>query len=104
MTMEQPLTDLASKRGGGGSLLLRGLLVLSLIIVATLFAAELVLRVIDVSGPIRYELGETFQFDPELGWVGAPNAAAQQTTGNRAIPGRHNGLGVRDGELADSAQ
>src|SRR6516165_544711 len=37
MTMEQPLTDLASKRGGA-SLLLRGLLVLSLIIVATLFA------------------------------------------------------------------
>ena len=51
MTMEQPLTDLASKRGGGGSLLLRGLLVLSLIIVATLFAAELALRVIDVGGP-----------------------------------------------------
>src|SRR6516225_1261283 len=41
MAMEQPLTDLASKRGGG--LLLRGLLVVSLIIVATLFAAELLL-------------------------------------------------------------
>ena len=103
MTMEQPLTDLASKRGGGGSLLLRGLLVLSLIIVATLFAAELVLRVIDVSGPIRSELGETFQFDPELGWVGAPNAAAQQTSGNRTISVRHNGLGLRERELGDIA-
>ena len=103
MTMEQPLTDLASKRGGGGSLLLRGLLVLSLIIVATLFAAELALRVIDVSGPIRSELGETFQFDPELGWVGAPNAAAQQTSGNRTISVRHNGLGLRERELGDIA-
>jgi len=91
MTMEQPLTDLASKRGGGGSLLL------------TLFAAELVLRVIDVSGPIRSELGETFQFDPELGWVGAPNAAAQQTSGNRTISVRHNGLGLRERELGDIA-
>jgi GDSL-like Lipase/Acylhydrolase family len=103
MTMEQPLTDLASKRGGGGSLLLRGLLVLSLVIVATLFAAELLLRVIDVSGPIRSELGEAFQFDPELGWVPAPNAATQQTSGNRTISVRHNGLGLRERELGDIA-
>ena len=102
MTMEQPLTDLASKRGGG-SLLLRGLLVLSLIIVATLFAAELLLRVIDVGGPIRSELGEAFQFDPELGWVGAPNAATQQTSGNRTISVRHDGLGLRERELGDIA-
>jgi hypothetical protein len=101
MTMEQPLTDLASKRGGG--LLLRGLLVLSLIIVATLFAAELLLRVIDVGGPTRSELGEAFQFDPELGWVGAPNAVAQQTSGNRTISVRHNGLGLRERELSDIA-
>src|SRR5262249_55664532 len=85
MTIEQQLIDLASKRGGGGSLLLRSLLVVSLIIVATLFAAELLLRGIDVSGPIRSELGEGFQFDPELGWVPTPNAATQQTSGNRAI-------------------
>jgi hypothetical protein len=103
MTMEQPLTDLASKRGGGGSLLLRGLLVLSLVIVATLFAAELLLRVIDVSGPIRSELGEAFQFDPELGWVPAPNAATQQTSGNRTISVRHNGLGLRERELGHIA-
>jgi hypothetical protein len=103
MTMEQPLTDLASKRGGGVSLLLRGLLMLSLLIVATLFAAELLLRVIDVSGPIRSELGEAFQFDPELGWVPAPNAATQQTSGNRTISVRHNGLGLRERELGDIA-
>ena len=104
MTMEQPLTDLASKRrGGGGSLLLRGLLVLSLIIVATLFAAELLLRVIDVGGPIRSELGEAFQFDPELGWVGAPSTATQQTSGNRTISVRHDGLGLRERELGDIA-
>src|SRR6266446_7809871 len=103
MTMEQPLTDLASKRGGGGSLLLRGLLVLSVIIVATLFAAELALRVIDVGGPSRFELGEAFKFDPELGWVPVPNAAAQQTSGNRTISVRHNSLGLRERELSDIA-
>jgi hypothetical protein len=101
MAMEQPLTDLASKRGGG--LLLRSVLVGGLIVVATLFAAELLLRVIDVSGPIRSELGEAFQFDPELGWVGAPNVAAQQTSGNRTISVRHNGLGLRERELGDIA-
>src|SRR5207245_2902849 len=80
----------------GGSLLLRGLLVLGAIIVAILFAAELLLRVIDFSGPSRFELGEAFQFDPELGWVPVPNAAAQQTSGNRTISVRHNSLGLRE--------
>ena len=55
MVMEQPLTDLGSKRGGGGGLLLRGLLVLGMTIVATLFAAELLLRAFDVHGPIRFK-------------------------------------------------
>src|SRR5215468_3817662 len=100
--MEQPLTDLASRRGGGG-LLLRGLLVLGAIIVAILFAAELLLRVIDFSGPSRFELGEAFQFDPELGWVPVPNAATQQTSGNRTISVRHNSLGLRERELSDIA-
>src|ERR1700745_4070480 len=99
MTMEQPLTDLASKRGGGGSLLLRCLLVLSLIIVWMLFSAKLVLRVIDVSGPSRFELGEAFKFDPELGWVPVPNAAAQQKSGNRTISVRNNNLGLAERRL-----
>jgi GDSL-like Lipase/Acylhydrolase family len=101
MTMEQPLTDVAAKRGG--SPLLRGLLVLGAIIVAILLAAELLLRVIDFSGPSRFELGEAFQFDPELGWVPVPNAAAQQTSGNRTISVRHNSLGLRERELSDIA-
>src|SRR5215813_3506157 len=102
MTMEQPLTDVAAKRGGG-SPLLRGLLVLGSIIVAVLFSAELLLRVIDFNGPSRFELGEAFQFDPELGWVPVPNAAAQQTSGNRTISVRHNSLGLRERELSDIA-
>src|SRR6516165_3828171 len=101
MTMEHPLTDVAAKRGG--SPLLRGLLVLGAIIVAILLAAELLLRVIDFSGPSRFELGEAFQFDPELGWVPVPNAAAQQTSGNRTISVRHNSLGLRERELSDIA-
>src|SRR6516225_12007820 len=100
--MEQPLTELASKRGGS-RVLLRGLLVLGAIIVAILFAAEVLLRVIDFSGPSRFELGEAFQFDPELGWVPVPNAATQQTSGNRTISVRHNSLGLRERELSDIA-
>jgi len=100
--MEQPLTDVAAKRGGS-RVLLRGLLVLGSIIVAILFAAELLLRVIDFSGPTRFELGEAFQFNPELGWVPVPNAAAQQTSGNRTISVRHNSLGLRERELSDIA-
>src|SRR4029453_16015749 len=102
MTMEQPLTDVAAKRGGS-SPLLRGLLVLGSIIVAILFSAELLLRVIDFSGPSHFELGEAFQFDPELGWLPVPNAAAQQTTGNRTISAKHNSLGLRERELSDIA-
>jgi len=102
MTMEQPLTDVAAKRGGS-RVLLRGLLVLGSIIVAILFAAELLLRVIDFSGPTRFELGEAFQFNAELGWVPVPNAAAQQTSGNRTISVRHNSLGLRERELGDIA-
>src|SRR5215470_4695783 len=102
MTMEQPLTDVAAKRGGS-RVLLRGLLVLGSIIVAILFAAELLLRVIDFSGPTRFELGEAFQFNAELGWVPVPNAAAQQTSGNRTISVRHNSLGLRERELSDIA-
>src|SRR5262249_61909177 len=99
MTMEQPLTDVAAKRGGSPPL--RGLLVLGAIIVAILLAAELLLRVIDLSGPSRFELGEAFQFDPELGWEPVPNAAAQQTSGNRTMSVRHNRLGRRERELSD---
>ena len=99
--MEHPLTDVAAKRGG--SPLLRGLLVLGAIIVAILLAAELLLRVIDFSGPTRFELGEAFQFNPELGWVPVPNAATQQTSGNRTISVRHNSLGLRERELSDIA-
>jgi len=79
------------------------LLVLGAIIVAILFAAEVLLRVIDFSGPSRFELGEAFQFDPELGWVPVPNAATQQTSGNRTISVRHNSLGLRERELSDIA-
>src|SRR5262249_6363497 len=100
--MEQPLTDLASRRGRG-NLLLHRLLVLCAIVVARGLAAEVVLRGIDFSGPGRFELGEAFQFDQELGWVSLPSAAAQQTSGNRTISVRHNSLGLRERELSDIA-
>jgi len=100
--MENPLDDLVAKRVGN-SALLRGLLVFSCIVVVTLFATELLLRIIDFSGPSPSKIGEAFQFDPELGWFPVPNAASQQTTGNRTISAKHNSLGLRERELSDIA-
>jgi hypothetical protein len=99
---EEPLADLASKRVGNNALL-RGLLVFSGVIVVALFAAELLLRAIDFSEPSHSEVGEAYQFDPELGWVPVPNAASQQTTSNRTISVKHNGVGLRERELSDIA-
>src|SRR5262245_40252774 len=102
MTAERPFTNLASK-AGDGSFLLRGLLVFSCIDVVTLFAVERLLRAIDFTAPIRQEVGEAYQFDSELGWLPVPNAASQQTTGNRTISVKHNSLGLRERELSDTA-
>jgi hypothetical protein len=99
---KQPLAELASKRDGTAALL-RGLLVLSCLIVVTLFATELLLRAIDFSIPSRSEVGEAYQFDSELGWLPVPSAAAHQTTGNRTISVKHNSLGLRERELSDIA-
>jgi hypothetical protein len=99
---KQPLAELASKRDGTAALL-RGLLVLSCLIVVTLFATELLLRAIDFSIPSRSEVGEAYQFDSELGWLPVPSAAAHQTTGNRMISVKHNSLGLRERELSDIA-
>jgi hypothetical protein len=96
------LADLASKRLGN-SALLRSLLVFSCIVVVTVFATEFLLRAIDFAVPSRSEVGEAYQFDPELGWLPVPNAAAQQTTGNRTISVKHNSLGLRERELSDIA-
>jgi hypothetical protein len=96
------LADLASKRVGNRASL-RGLLIFSCIVVVTVFATEFLLRAIDFSVPSRAEVGEAYQFDPELGWLPVPNAAAQQTTGNRTISVKHNNLGLRERELSDIA-
>jgi hypothetical protein len=103
--MEHPLADLTSKRTAK-SVLLRGLLVLSCIIVVTLLIAELLLRVIDFTEPGRSDVGEpgaAYQFDPELGWFPVPNGAAPHITSNRTVSVKHNSLGLRERELSDIA-
>src|SRR5262249_115467 len=74
--------------------------VFSCIVVVTV-ATEFLLRVIDFAVASRSELGEAYQFDSELGWLPAPNASAQHTTGNRTISLKHNSLGLRERELSD---
>jgi hypothetical protein len=100
--VEHSLADLASKHPSN-SALLRSLLIFSCIVVVTGFAAEFLLRTIDFAVRSHSGVGEAYQFDPELGWLPVPNAAAQQTTGNRTISVKHNSLGLREGELSDIA-
>jgi hypothetical protein len=76
----------------------RGLALQLALLVGTLAAAELILRVIDLR-ELRdgYSVGSTvvFQYDMELGWRSIPNTVAQYR-GLRPITIRTNSLGLRD--------
>jgi hypothetical protein len=68
------------------------------IVIATLAAIELFLRIIDLR-ELRdgYGPGYTIvhRYDPELGWFPIPNSVAA-FTGSRTISVQHNSLGLRD--------
>jgi GDSL-like Lipase/Acylhydrolase family len=71
-----------------------------LIVVATLAAIEVFLRVIDLR-ELREGYGRGYtvvhRYDPELGWLPIPNTVAA-FTGSRTISLQHNSLGLRDVE------
>jgi lysophospholipase L1-like esterase len=68
-----------------------------LILVVTLGAAEIVLRVIDLRYLRAHRIGaeRIYNYDAELGWFPAPNSDVS-FTGIRTIRVRHNSLGLRD--------
>src|SRR3954470_11282670 len=70
-----------------------------LILVATLGAAEVVLRVIDLRYLRAHRVGadRIYNYDAELGWFPVPNSDVS-FTGMRTIRVRHNSLGLRDVE------
>ena len=68
-----------------------------LIVIATLFGLEVLLRIADfrVLREGASERSLTYQYDPELGWAPTPNSTGQVTTA-RTIEVQHNSIGLRD--------
>jgi hypothetical protein len=90
------MTVLTIETGAKRSLL-RIALLQFLLLVASLVAAELILRAIDLRYLRTHRTGSelVFSHDAELGWVPVPNSATT-FTGSRPINVRHNSLGLRD--------
>jgi len=68
------------------------------VILVTLAAAELVLRLIDLrflrdGARPGYEF--VYRYDPDLGWAPVPNAGAE-LTGSRTVSVKNNSIGLRD--------
>jgi hypothetical protein len=75
-----------------------------LIVIATLVAIEMLLRVADLR-ILRQGASErslTYQYDAELGWAPTPNSSSTITTA-RTIHVQHNSLGFRDIEFKHDA-
>jgi hypothetical protein len=92
------LSAAAAPRGGRARPAYRELFLQLLIIVATLAAIEVFLRVLDLR-ELRDGYGSghslVYRYDPELGWFPVPNTVAT-FTGARQITIRNNSLGLRD--------
>ncbi len=86
--------------GGAKPGWLRAIAVQLAVLVVTLAACEVVLRVIDLRYLRLDESGvaPVYAHDAELGWYPVPNSA-QTYTGARTVHVHHNGLGLRDIEL-----
>jgi hypothetical protein len=79
---------------------LRAALGLLCFLVVVLGAVELLLRVTHFgSTPVSDGTYGPYRFDPELGWMAAPNAGGVQPSTNRTVALQHNRLGIREREL-----
>jgi hypothetical protein len=90
---------MASERASGrGRRFLQGLLTQFAIVLVTLAATELVLRVLDLRflrDGARPGYAFVYRYDPDLGWAPVPNASAE-FTGSRTVGVRNNSIGLRD--------
>ena len=83
---------------GRGRRFLRGLLTQLVIVLITLAAVELVLRVLDLRflrDGARPGYAFVYRYDPDLGWAPVPNASAA-FTGSRTVAVSNNSIGLRD--------
>jgi lysophospholipase L1-like esterase len=92
-TREIMASDRRQATGGWG----RSLAIQFLILIVTLGAAEVVLRVIDLRYLRAHRVGadRIYNYDAELGWFPVPNSDVS-FTGIRTIRVQHNSLGFRD--------
>ena len=77
---------------------LRGLLTQLVIVLVTLAATELVLRLLDLRflrDGARPGYAFVYRYDPDLGWAPVPNARAE-FTGSRTVSVQNNSIGLRD--------
>jgi hypothetical protein len=76
-----------------------------LVIVATLAALEILLRIADFR-ELREGVSErslSYRYDPELGWAPVPGSISSATNA-RTVQVRHNSLGLRDEEFSLDAK
>ena len=85
--------------------LLRAIAVQVAMLLVTLAACEVILRVIDLRYLRLDESGvaPVYAHDPELGWFPIPNSA-QSYTGARTVHVHHNSIGLRDIEPEQTAK
>jgi hypothetical protein len=102
---EHPLTEVpvaAVPQRSGSRIVLRAALGLLCLLVVILGAVELLLRVTHItSAPVSDGTYGPYRFDPELGWLAAPNARGVEESSNRTVALQHNRLGIRERELDD---
>jgi hypothetical protein len=105
MSKSEPSVD-SSPKVFGKNVFLHGLLILGCMVVLTLCAAEVLLRIIGFSDqPVANGklTADAHRFDPEIGWSLKPNVVTQNISTNRTVSVQQNSLGLRERELSDIA-
>src|SRR5258708_37492132 len=99
--MQVSITPTGAARPGR----LRAMAVQCIVLLATLAACEVILRVIDLRYLRMDESGiaPVYAHDAELGWYPIPNST-QEYSGARTVHVRHNSIGLRDIEPEASPQ
>jgi hypothetical protein len=97
--MKHPVTRERVHRG------LRAAGLVLVIIVATLAASEIALRIVDprIFREDKSERSLTYRYDAELGWAPIPNSSSLVAM-ERTIHAQHNSLGLRDIEFERDAR
>ena len=92
--------------GSAASRILKPIGLQILLLIATLAAAEVVLRATNLRY-LRVVADDTqsiYDYDAEVGWFPIPNSSVTSTTDSRTVRVRHNSLGLRDIEIENTTK